>query len=311
MFDSEFLTKLEYLSMVSRRAFQGGLLSRQRKKRFDRGVEFADHREYVPGDDLRSLDWNVYARFGQLMLKRFVEEEDLPVYFFLDCSKSMNFGNPNKFDYACKVTAALAYIALADWDRVSIITFADGLLDVYPLTRGKQHIIGLMRFLERADTTGTATDLARVAREFSHRKSRPGLAVLVSDFFEADAFRQGMDLLRFQQYEPYVIQIHDPSEADPQLSGDFQLADMETGLTNETTISESMLRLYKVKFDAFLDSIKSYCLTNDFGCTITHTRVPFDRLILQMMRTNEKEKSSHGNLHQAVHNDPNLGGVHK
>jgi len=277
--------------MVSRRVFQGGLLTRRRKKRFDHGVEFADHREYVPGDDLRSLDWNVYARFGELMLKRFVEEEDLHVYFFLDCSKSMNFGNPNKFDYAREVMAALAYIALADWDRVSVVTFADGILDVYPLTRGKQHIIGLMRFLERADTTGTVTNLARVAREFSQGKSRPGLAVLVSDFFEADGPQKGMDLLRFQQYEPCVIQIHDQSEANPQLRGDFQLFDLESGLTNETTISESMIRLYKAKFDAFLDSIKGYCLANDFGCTITPTCVPFDRLILQMMRATNKSRN--------------------
>ena len=285
MFDSEFLTKLEYLSMVSRRAFQRQLLTPQRKKRLDHGVEFADHREYVPGDDLRLLDWNINARFGQLMIKRFVEEEDLHVYFFLDCSKSMKFGNPNKFDYAREVTAALAYIVLADWGRVSTVTFAEGILDVYPLTRGKQHIIGLMRFLERADTIGTATNLARTAREFSNGKFRPGLAVLVSDFFEVDGFRKGMDLLRFQQYEPCVIQVHDQSEANPPLRGDFQLIDMETGVVNETTISESMLRRYKTKFDAFLDSIKNYCLANNFGCTITQTRVPFDQLIMQMMKT--------------------------
>jgi len=274
--------------MVSRRVFQGGLLTRRRKKRFDHGVEFADHREYVPGDDLRSLDWNVYARFGQLMLKRFVEEEDLHVYFFLDCSKSMNFGNPNKFDYAREVMAALAYIALADWDRVSIVTFADGILDVYPLTRGKQHIIGLMRFLERAVPTGTGTNLARVAREFSQGKSRPGLAVLVSDFFEADGPQKGMDLLRFQQYEPCVIQIHDQSEANPQLRGDFQLFDLENGLAREMTISESMLRFYKAKFNTFLDSIKNYCVTNDLSYTMTQTRIPFDQFVLQIMRANGK-----------------------
>ena len=293
MFDSEFLTKLEYLSMVSRRAFQGGLLARRRKKRFDHGVEFADHREYVPGDDLRSLDWNVYARFGQLMLKRFVEEEDLPIYFFLDCSKSMNFGHPNKFDYAREVTAALAYIALADWNRVSVVTFADSLLDVYPLTRGKQQIVGLTRFLQRADAAGTSTNLAGAAREFLQRKSRPGLVVLVSDFFEANGLQgigKGIDFLRFQRYEPYVIQVHDQSEAAPPLRGDLRLIDLETGSASETTISESMLRLYKARFNAFLDSIKSYCLTSGFGCTITQTRVPFDQLILRMMKGCEQEE---------------------
>ncbi|MCL2304518.1 MAG: DUF58 domain-containing protein [Planctomycetaceae bacterium] len=287
MFDSEFLTKLEHLSMVSRRTFQGWLLARRRRKRHDRGVEFADHREYVPGDDLRSLDWNIYARFGQLMVKRFTEEEDLPVHFFLDCSKSMKFGKPDKFDYAREITAALAYIVLADWGRVGVVAFADGILDIYPLTRGKQHIVGLMRFLERLDTTGTATNLAAVAREFSRGNFRTGPAVLVSDFFDPAGFQGGMDLLRFQRCEPFVIQVHDQSEAAPRLRGDFQLIDMETGGTSETTISDSMLRRYKEKFNAFLDSIKSYCLANDFGCTITQTRIPFDQLILRMMRIAE------------------------
>jgi len=288
MFGSDFLKKLEYLSMVSRRAFNRRLLTRRRRKRIGNGVEFADHRQYVPGDDLRSVDWNIDARLGQLTLKRFTEEEDLHVYFFLDCSKSMRFGQPCKFDYAREITAALAYIALADWDRVSIVAFADGILDIYPLTRGKQHIVGLIRFLERLDTIGEATNFANTAREFSQHKFRSGLAVLVSDFFDPNGFQQGVDLLRFQLYEPCVIQVHDQSEADPQLRGDCRLIDMETGVASETSINESMLRLYKTKFNMFLDSIKNYCLVNDFSCTITQTVVPFDRLVLQMMKANGK-----------------------
>src|SRR5690242_847729 len=123
LFGSEFLKKIEYLSIVSRRVFRGSLLAQRRAMQFGGGIEFADHREYAAGDDLRYLDWNIYARHGDFLLKRFQEEQDLHVYLLLDCSQSMAFGEGVKFDLARQVTAALAYIALADLDRVAILAF--------------------------------------------------------------------------------------------------------------------------------------------------------------------------------------------
>src|ERR671936_2363005 len=128
LFDSDFLKKLEYLSLVSRRVFRGSLLAQRRTMQMGGGIEFADHREYTPGDDFRYLDWNLYARHDELLLKRFQEEEDLHVYFFLDCSRSMGFGRPVKFDFARQVAAALAYIALADLDRIAVTAFADDIV---------------------------------------------------------------------------------------------------------------------------------------------------------------------------------------
>src|SRR5438093_5502081 len=148
LFDSDFLKKLEYLSIVSRRVFRGSLLAQRRTMQFGSGIEFADHREYTAGDDLRYLDWNVYARHGDLLLKRFQEEEDLHVYFLLDCSRSMAFGKPCKFDLARQVTAALAYIALADLDRVAVVAYANDILMDFPLMRGKARILSLLKFLE-------------------------------------------------------------------------------------------------------------------------------------------------------------------
>src|SRR5881398_2425430 len=121
LFDSEFLQKLEYLSLVSKRVFRGSLLAQRRTMQMGGGIEFADHRDYTPGDDFRYLDWHLYARHEQLLLKRFQEEEDLHVYLLLDCSRSMAFGDPPKFDFARRVAAALAYIALADLDRVALV----------------------------------------------------------------------------------------------------------------------------------------------------------------------------------------------
>src|SRR5215470_19065178 len=151
LFDSDFLKKLEYLSLISKRVFRGSLMAQRRTMQLGGGIEFADHREYTPGDDFRYLDWNVYTRHEELLLKRFQEEEDLHVYFLLDCSKSMDFGSPSKFDLARQVTAALAYIALADLDRIAVIAFADRIVADFRLTRGKARILSLLDFLERLE----------------------------------------------------------------------------------------------------------------------------------------------------------------
>jgi uncharacterized protein (DUF58 family) len=284
MFDSEFLKKLEYLSLISRRIFRGQLLAQKRTRQLGSGVEFADHRNYVLGDELRYLDWNVYARLGNRLIKRFEEEEDLHVYFFLDCSQSMSVGNLNKFDYARQVTAALAYIALADLDRVSVVAFADKIYDFFPLIRGKQHVLSLLRFLESLQTVGEATDLRASVNEFLHGKHRAGLVVLVSDFYDPAGFQTAVDALRYRQFEPNLIQIHDLLEASPRLLGDIQLVDIETKFAQDVTISENVLRRYKQKVSEFLESLRRYCIENGYSCTISPTAVPFDELILRMMR---------------------------
>src|SRR4051812_14675239 len=188
LFDSDFLQKLEYLSLISRRVFRGSLLAQRRTMQLGGGIEFADHREYTPGDDFRYLDWNVYARHDELLLKRFQEEEDLHVYLLLDASRSMSYGTPPKFDYARQVAAALAYIALADLDRVAIVAFGGEILADFPLTRGKARILSLLKFLEGLPPDGSVTDLARVATGFVHRTPRRGLVLIVSDLYDPSRF---------------------------------------------------------------------------------------------------------------------------
>lgn len=285
LFGSEFLKKLEYLSLVSRRAFRGQILAQRRTTQLGGGIEFADHRDYAPGDDFRYLDWNVYARHDELLLKRFQEEEDLHVYLLLDCSRSMAFGRPSKFDLARRVTAALAYIALADLDRVSVVAFAGEIVASFPLTRGKARILSLLKFLEGLATQGAATDLARAVSGFVHRSQRRGLAVVVSDLFDPAGFERGLDLLRHHRYEPHVVQLYDRREAEPDLLGDLELFDVETGSVRKVTITEKNLRQYRQIFGQFQESLRRYCNTYGLSCTRTTADVPFDDLILKMMRT--------------------------
>ena len=288
LFDSRFLQKLEYLSLVSRRAFPGQLLAHRRTKQLGSGIEFADHRDYVAGDDYRYLDWNVFARHGQLLLKRFQEEADLHVYLLLDCSRSMGFGGepgaPTKFDYARQITAALAYIALADLDRVSVVAFAQELLATFPLTRGKQRIVALLRFLNELQPVGHDTDLQRSADAFVHRTIRTGVAVVISDLFDPRGFQEGVDRLRYRRHEPHLVQVFDPAEANPTLRGELDLVDLERETPRAVTISERSLKQYRRVFAEFLESVRSYAHRQGMACVQAPTDVPFDELILRMMR---------------------------
>jgi uncharacterized protein (DUF58 family) len=285
LFDSDFLQKLEYLSLISRRVFRGTLMAQRRTMQLGGGIEFADHREYTPGDDFRYLDWNLYARLDELLLKRFQEEEDLHVYLLLDCSRSMGFGTPPKFDFARQVTAALAYIALADLDRVAVVAFAADIVADFPLTRGKGRILALLKFLEGLEPRGEDTDLDRVATGFVHRDQRRGLAVVVSDLYDPSGFERGLDMLRHRRYEPHLVQMYDKYEKDPpDMLGDVEMWDVESGAARKVTVTEKNLRQYKRLFDEFQERVQGYANRYGLGCTRTQADVPFDELILRMMR---------------------------
>lgn len=285
LFPPDFLTRLEYLSIMSKRVFRGQLMAQRRTLQSGSGIEFSEHREYAPGDDLRYMDWNIYARHGDLLLKRFQEEQDLHVYLLLDCSRSMGFGVPVKFDLARQVSAALAYVALADLDRISIVACAAGVVQELPVTRGKDRILSVLQFLERLETADGETNLAQSIREFLHRSPRAGLAVVLSDLFDPRGFEGALDQLRYRRFDVHVIQMHAPSEADPGLLGDAELVDVETGDIRRVTVTERNLANYCRLFSEHQQAVRDYCQRHQLGCTQASTICRFDELILGMMRT--------------------------
>lgn len=284
LFPSDFLTRLEYLSITSKRVFRGQLLAQRRAMQMGSGIEFSEHREYNRGDDLRYLDWNIYARHGDLLLKRFQEEQDLQVYLMLDCSRSMSFGTPPKFDLARHLVAALAYIALADLDRVGVIAYADGVFAELPVTRGKARILPIMKFLEELPTSGVDTNLEKAVQRLLHRGARTGLAIVVSDLFDQRGFQRGLDQLRYRRFDTHVIQLHDPNEADPDLLGDAELVDIESETVRQVTVTERNLKLYKQLFQDHHAAVREYCCTYNLGCTQSPSLIRFDDLIMRMMR---------------------------
>jgi uncharacterized protein (DUF58 family) len=283
LFDEEFQRRLEYLAIVARRAFVGRTRAERRSKKTGSGIEFADHREYAPGDDFRYLDWNVYGRSDRLLVRLFEEEEDLSVYILLDCSRSMEFGSPPKIDYAKKIAAALAYIALANLDRVSLLTFSDAMDARLPPTRGKNRIFKVFQFLRPVRPEGQ-TGIAEAMKTFAAQNKRRGIAVLVSDLYDPAGFEEGINVLRYAKFEPYVIQVFDPIEVRPELHGDVRLIDNETGEAREVTVTPRILERYAAAHAAYRKQIEDFCTQKQVAYSATETSVPFDEAILGILR---------------------------
>ena len=284
LFDEEFQRRLDVLAIVSRRLVAGRSRAERRSKKTGSGIEFADHRQYAPGDDFRHLDWNLYARTGRLLLRLYEEEEDLSVYILLDVSRSMAVGDPSsKLRYAKKLAAALAYIALANLDRVSVVTFSDEVSGRLAPTRGKNRIFKVFEFLRplRADgRTGTADAM----KTFVAQNRRRGVAILISDLYDPDGFEGGINTLRYHKFEPYVIQLYAPEEVSPPLHGDVRLVDNETGESREVTITPRVLERYARAHAEYRARIDDFCTQKQVPHHAVSIDTPFDDAVLDILR---------------------------
>ena len=285
VFDTQFLQKLEYLSLLARRKYHGQMMAQRATRQLGSGIEFADHQPYSVGDDFRYLDWNAYARHGDLLLKRFHEERDLRVDLLIDASQSMAVGaGITKFQYACQVGAALAYLALAQMDRVEIVTFADDILSTLPETRGKAQILTVLKFLDQQTTRGVDTCLDAAVAKLTRQSHTGGIAILISDFLDPHGCERALDRLRYHQFEVYLVHVHDTSEADPKLLGDYEMVDIETGATRLLTIRQRDLQRYRAAFQEFATSLETFARQHGMSYLRSSTDVRFDELILKTMR---------------------------
>jgi uncharacterized protein (DUF58 family) len=285
LFDDRFLHTLEHLHMVSRKVFAGNLRAERRTRKVGSGIEFADHRTYARGDDFRYIDWNLYGRLDKLLLRLFEEEEDLHIYILVDVSDSMAIGSPlPKLHYAMQVGAALSYVGLANLDRVAILPFASKLIDRLPPSRGKNRIFRVFEFLRSCDIGGQ-TQLAECMKTFVAQNKRRGLAVVISDFYDPVGFEQGLNTLRYNKFEPFVLQVYDQREAEPKLAGDLALVDCETGDVREVTVSKALLEAYQREHEKYCKELEAYCTKYAMPFFRTTTAIPFDQLVLKIFRS--------------------------
>ena len=296
-FDQQFLKQLEYLHVVAKKVFAGKSRAERRSRGQGSGIEFADHRDYTAGDDLRYLDWSVYGRMDRLLLRLFEQEEDLHIYLLIDRSASMRLGGrPDvpmlkrsgegriaKLGYAAQVTAALAYVGLANLDRVAIYGLGERLSAELPASRGKGQIFKVFDFLAGLRPEGK-TDLRASIGEFVQRIKRRGIAIVISDFYDHSGYEEGLNLLRYHRFEPAAIQIIDPVEVNPSVRGDIEIVDMETGELREVTLSQSLIDAYKKEHTQYCETLAAFCKSRSVSYIRAETSLPFDDLTLSALR---------------------------
>jgi uncharacterized protein (DUF58 family) len=281
LFDDEFLRRLQRLGLIAKRMPAPSAASGQRRsQRLGDGLEFADHRQYSPGDDIRFLDWNYYARMERLLLRLFHMHSEGAVTILLDASASMALGNPPKFDYARRAAAALAYVAMISLDRVNILPFGQALQAGLATGRNAGKILQVLEYLRPLQAQGP-TALGAVLDQLLRRHPQSGTVLLLSDLLEVeDELSAGLALLRRRRDEVIVLHVIDPGEAQPPAAGAVQLEAAESRRRMEINLTPELVDNYRQRFQRFAHGVEKTCLARGAIYLPAHTEMEFDRLVL-------------------------------
>jgi uncharacterized protein (DUF58 family) len=279
----QLLAQLERLELVSRKVFRGRMKGERKSKRKGQSVEFADFRQYVPGDDLRFIDWNLFARMERLYLKLFLEEEDLHFYALIDASTSMDFGEPTKLQFAKQLAASLGFIGLCRADRVKIESLGTSNRKPGPTLRGRASLWRMLEYLEGIEP-GENVSLAEGVRNFCLRNSGKGILVLISDLMDKEGYEKAMRFLVAQQMDVYVLHVLCPEELNPEIKGDLKLIDCEDEDIAEVTVSRPLLDKYKRTLASFLDGAREFCTRRGMSYLMTSTETPVETLVANYLR---------------------------
>jgi uncharacterized protein (DUF58 family) len=306
LLSSELISKVSHLDYTSRKIFSGKLKGERRSKKRGESVEFADHRPYASGDDLRHIDWNIFGRLDRLFLKLFLEEEDLALHIVLDCSASADCGTPSKFLYMQQLAMALGYIGLVNLNRVTLSAVGGAMrsttgqngngnaeaslettLHALRDLRGRRRTHDLARFLCALEPVGTLP-FTEAAKRIALTRRGKGVMVVLSDFFIKEGYETGLRLLVGRGYDLFCIQCLSPQEVDPTgpngLAGDLRLKDVEDGDLAEVTISAPLLKRYKANLAAYCDQLRDFCARREMTLLTVRTDTPLDTLILDYLR---------------------------
>lgn len=280
--------RLDTLMLTPHQLRMGAMKGERRSVKRGTSIEFADYRDYVPGDDLRKLDWNVYARLNRPVIKLLEDEEDLAVSCLVDTSASMNWPQEDdqrahhKLTYALQLAAALGYIALRGHDRLSL-TALGGPSQPYGPARGQAQIVPLLRYLHTLQGAGP-TDLNTTLKAFALREKRAGLVFIISDLFSPTGYLDGINTLRAKGHEIVLLHLLSPDELNPPHTGDLRLIDIETGQAREITLDANLHALYRQRLDAWLDEVRDACVRRQIAYLLIPTETPLDKVIFSDLR---------------------------
>jgi uncharacterized protein (DUF58 family) len=279
----QLLAQLERLELVSRKVFRGRMKGERKSKRKGQSVEFADFRQYVPGDDLRFIDWNLFARMERLYLKLFLEEEDLHFYALIDTSTSMDFGEPTKLQYAKQLAASLGFIGLCRADRVKIETLGTSSRQPGPTLRGRASLWRMLDYLDGIEP-GSNVGLAEGVKNFCLRNTGKGILVLITDLMDKEGYEKALRFLVTQQMDVYLLHVLCPEELNPEVKGDLKLIDCEDDDVAEVTISRPLLDKYKRTVAAFIEGARNFCSRRGMTYLMTGTDTPVETLVSNYLR---------------------------
>lgn len=287
VFDESFLRKLEQLTLIADQVRVGAMKGERRSRDKGSSLEFADYRNYVQGDDLRRLDWNIFARLERPFVKLFEEEEDLTVQLLIDASASMNWpdgeGDLNKFQYALRLAGALGYIGLASGDQITVALISGTENRVWGPHRGRGNAMRMLQFLEKGQPSGL-TELNSTLKHWPVRAHRPGLLFLLSDLFSPSGYEEGLNALQSRGYEVGVIHLLSPDEIAPAVGDDVKLIDVETNAEAEISLDAATLGLYRDRLERWRSEIARTCAGRGIHYIPVSTDLRWDKLVLQTLR---------------------------
>jgi len=279
----EMLTKLETLDLLSRKVFQGRMKGERKSTRKGRSVEFADYRNYAQGDDLRFVDWNIFARLEKVFIKLFLEEEDLHFYALIDNSPSMEFGDPTKLRVAKQLVAALSFIGLIRQHRVKIETLGQSLRRPGPVWRGRQSAWRMFDYLD--DLAGNErTSLLDGVKNFGLRNTGRGIALLVTDLMDKQGYEAALRFLAARRMDSYVVHILSREELKPEVLGDLRLIDCEDEQATEVTVGDSLLKAYDRTLQGYLAEVRDFCARRALGYLFIDNQMPIEKIVAETLR---------------------------
>jgi uncharacterized protein (DUF58 family) len=276
--------------LAARRAKSSAKGERRSRAR-GQSVEFADYRNYVAGDDFRYLDWNLFGRLDKLFLKLYEEERELPVTIFLDASESMTFGTPRKFDFARQVAAAIGYVALCGFDRVSVQVFPDAMGEgairgALRSVRGRKSSLQFFQNLSLVNASGTAS-FNEALRRAALTARRSGVGIVLSDFLDPAGYEPGLTALIGRGFQVSAVQILAPEEVNPTDFGDLRLVDSENGSVQEVTFGKFRLKHYQQTVQNYIQRLREFCQSRGTNFFTTTSDAPLEKLLLKQLREAE------------------------
>ena len=264
LFDAEFLESLTRLRIRARRVARGGRHAEQRSLDLGSGIEFRDFRPYSPGDDFRAIDWNIYRRLGRVFLRLFEELEDLPVYLIVDTSESMFLETPPRGHAALRCALALTAVALNQHDSVGLFPFSDDLEVALRPQSGKGRLFTFAEGMARLEPGGS-TNFDASLRRFRSMRLRRGLAVVISDFFDARGAASVVQSLKLLEHRILLVQLVRASDRDPDVRGDLRLLDCESGAAEDVSATAAVLESYRHAYDRFQGTLIEFTRSRGAG----------------------------------------------